>query len=228
MAYRSAGEIDFEMQLLNPLKQIFSNIISFIPDLVAALGIILIGWVVSIVVMNLVKKFLKAIHFDRIAETTGIAEVLDEEKIGMSPAAWISKLFYWFGLFITWMIAFDMLRLRIPSVMFDEIGRFISMVFIGLIIFMLGLFLSMVASKFVESTSRKLNAGNPVIQAGIIRWAIILFTFAAAFAHFGFPHDLIFMALAVVGATLCITFTIAFGFGGIKCIPTILNRFMKD
>ena len=227
MGYHSGGIIDWEMQLVNPLKQIFSNIISFIPDAVAAAGIVLIGWLISILIMNLIRKFLKAIHFDRLAETTGVAEVLDEEKIGMSPAQWISKLFYWFGLFITWMIALDVLRLRIPSVMFDEIGRFLSMVFVGVIIFMLGLFLSMVASKFVESTSRKLNAGNPAVQAGIIRWAIILFTFAAAFAHFGFPRDFILMVLAAIGLTLCVTFTIAFGFGGIKWVPKLLDKLTK-
>ena len=81
MGYHSGGIIDWEMQLVNPLKQIFSNIISFIPDAVAAAGIVLIGWLISILIMNLIRKFLKAIHFDRLAETTGVAEVLDEEKI---------------------------------------------------------------------------------------------------------------------------------------------------
>ena len=217
-------EINWGAQLLDPLKMLFVNIVSFIPELIAAAGVVLIGWLIAILIMKLVRKFLEAIRFDRVAQTTGICEILDEEKIGMSPSCWISRLFYWFGIFIAWMTALGTLHLRVPVLILEGIGGFLSMIFTGLIIFLLGLFLSMIASKCVESTSRKLNAGNPVLQAGVVRWAVILMTFAAALAHFGFPRDLVFIALAAVGATLCVTFAIAFGFGGIQSVPKILDK----
>jgi len=222
-----ATKIDWSAQVLDPLKQIFIDIIKFIPLLVKAAGIILIGWAIAWVVMKLLWKFLETIHFDRIAETTGIDQVLDEQKLGMSPAQWISKLFYWFGIFISWIIALDVLRLQLPSVMLEEIGGFLSTIFIGVIIFLLGLFLSMVASKFVESTARKLGAGNPILQAAVIRWAVILLTFVTALSHFGFPSDFILIVLAAVGLTLCITFVIAVGIGGIPCVPMIYEKMHK-
>ncbi len=227
MASYSTKTIDFNQQVIEPLKNLGADILSFIPVLIKAAGIILIGWIISKIAMIIIKKFLIAINFDEIAEATGITEVISKKKIGISPSLWISKLFYYFGLFLTWIIALDALRLRLPSALLQDIGGFLSTLFMSLVILFIGLFLSTVVSKFVEITAKKLNIAQAGLQANIIRWVIILFTFIAALSRLGMPRDFLFIILAVLGITACITFTIAFGVGGIQCVPKLFDKISK-
>ncbi len=92
---------------------------------------------------------------------------------------------------------------------------------------MTGLFLSMAVSRFAEVSAKKMGIARPGLQAGVIRWVMILFTFMVTLSHFGFPSDFILVVLAAAGVTLCVTFVIAVGFGGIPCVPKILDQWMK-
>ncbi|MBU1086806.1 MAG: hypothetical protein KKD05_04730 [Candidatus Omnitrophica bacterium] len=228
MANYTVKTIDFNLQVIEPLKYLFADILRFIPTLIKTAGIILIGWVIARIAMIVIKKFLIAMNFDKIAESTGITEVISEKKIGMTPSIWISKLFYYFGLFLTWIIALDALRLRLPSALLQDIGGFLSTLFMSLIILFIGLFLSTVISKFVEVTAKKLGIAQAGTQAGIIRWAIIIFTFIACLSRLGMPRDFLFIIMSALGITLCITFTIAFGIGSIPWIPKILDKMSKQ
>jgi len=225
--YEASAQLDWGIQVVEPLKTMLAGMIGFIPLVIQAAGILVIGWGVAVLVRILVQKFLLSIHFDALAEHTGIAEILNEKKINMAPSLWVSRLFYWFGIFISWMIALDVLRLSLPSFIFDAIGQLLSRIFIGFFVFVIGLFLSIVISRFVEISAKKMNIARPGLQAGIIRWIMILFTFMAALSHFGFPSDFVLVVLAALGLTACLTFTIAVGFGGIQCVPKILDKWIK-
>ncbi|HSV43389.1 MAG TPA: hypothetical protein VLJ10_02435 [Candidatus Bathyarchaeia archaeon] len=222
----TAQAIDWNRQVWDPLESLAAQIVGFIPTVVTAVGIVFIGWLVALVIRALMKRFLVSIRFDQIAEHTGMAEVLTENKIKMTPSAWVSTLFYWFGIFMAFMIALDRLCLRMPMAMFKEIGDFFSVLFMGLFMILTGLFFSAVISSFVEKTARQLKIAKPGLHAGIIRWAIILFTFSIVLTRFGYPFDFLLMILAVAGGTACLTFVIAFGFGSIPWVPKALDKLM--
>ncbi|MFP4472451.1 MAG: mechanosensitive ion channel family protein [Candidatus Omnitrophota bacterium] len=220
-------EIDLNVLVLQPLKNLLANIIGFVPVIIEAAGVVLIGWLISKLVRMLIKLFLTEIRFDQIAETTGIAGVLDEQKIKMTPSAWVAALCYWFGIFMTWIIALQVLRLRIPSMVMEEIGHLLTSIFVGFLVFIIGLFLSMVISRFIETTARSLKIAHPGVQAGIIRWVIIVMTFGVTLAYFGFPMDFLLAVFAAVGGSLCIAFVISFGVGGIQWAPKILEKLSR-
>lgn len=225
--YETSAQLDWGIQVVEPLKAMLAGIMGFIPLLLQAIGILVIGWAVASVVRILVKKFLQAIHFDQLAEHTGISEVINEKKVGMTPSLWISKLIYWFGIMISWIMALDVVRLQLPSVMFQEIGQLFSRIFIGFFIFLVGLFLSVIVSKFIETSAKNMGIAKPGFQAGIIRWAMIFLTFMITLSHFGFPIDFLIIVLSAVGGTLCLTFVIAVGFGGIQCVPKMFDKWLK-
>ncbi|MEW5895868.1 MAG: hypothetical protein AB1650_08985 [Candidatus Omnitrophota bacterium] len=225
--YPETQTIDVNAQVVEPLRNLMSGIIGFIPTLIIAIGILLIGWIVSKIVASIIKNFLISIRFDKIAQTTGLTEVINESKIGMTPSDWTAKVFYYFGLFLTWIIAFDSLKLKIPSLMFQEIGGFLSTLFMALVILLIGLFLSTIISKFVKATSTSLGIANAGVQAGIIQWAIILFTFIAGLSRLGLPEEFLLIILSAIGIALCVTLTIAFGVGSIPVVPRIIEKIIR-
>lgn len=93
---RPEGKIfDWNTLVLDPLKKIAANLADIIPNLINALYVLAVGWIMAHMIQFVVAKVLKLINFDTIAEKTGIDSILKEAKVSMSPSVWLSKLTYW-------------------------------------------------------------------------------------------------------------------------------------
>ncbi|MCC7145006.1 MAG: hypothetical protein IT443_01025 [Phycisphaeraceae bacterium] len=220
----SSNSIDWNVLVGQPLKELLIQIIGFIPSLVTALGILLIGWLVSKLVMFLVKSFLDAIRGDKIAESAGIAQMLKDAGVGLTPCEWVSRFFFWVGIFITWITAFQALSLHVIARSADQIVYYLGAVAMAFVTLVLGLLVSLLIGRLVETTARNLKAPNPGLQAGIMKWAVVVFTFILVLNLLAFPSEFILILFAIVFVALGITFVIAFGFGGREWAKKVLER----
>lgn len=74
---------DIGTQILDAFGKAIAVLFSFIPSLIGALIILLIGWIVASVVRALVRRVLGLMRFDQMMERTGLPELLP--KTGCAP-----------------------------------------------------------------------------------------------------------------------------------------------
>ena len=67
--------------LLNSLQQIWKGFIGFLPTLVAALIVFIVGWLIAIFVAKLINKLIKIIKLDSLLLKIGFEKVLSKAKI---------------------------------------------------------------------------------------------------------------------------------------------------
>ncbi len=66
---------------LEPITQMFNKVIGFLPNLIAAAVILLVGWVVARVVQRIVSNLLAAIGLDGLSDRVGLAAALGKQKL---------------------------------------------------------------------------------------------------------------------------------------------------
>jgi hypothetical protein len=71
----------------------WSNVITFVPKLAAAVLIILVGYLVAKVIAGVLNKVLERVGFDRAVERGGIKQALARSKY--DPSDIIAKLAFW-------------------------------------------------------------------------------------------------------------------------------------
>src|SRR5215208_3021483 len=82
----------------------WSNVITFVPKLAAALVIILVGYLIARVVASVLNKVLERVGFDRAVERGGIKQALARSKY--DPSDIIAKLAFWLIFLVALQIAF--------------------------------------------------------------------------------------------------------------------------
>lgn len=217
--------LDLNNLVVRPLETMLAQVLGFIPDLVAAIYILVFGWVIAQILRLMIAGFLTAIRFDGIAEKTGLSEIIKEGDKSASASKWVSVLAFWIAIFVSIIIALDRLRLRIASESLDQFLRLFVSAVTAVVIITIGMFLSEVIARLVRTIAGKLNAPRAQLQANIVRWAVLIFTSILTLAQFGIPGQFVLIAVGAVFITLCITFIIAFGTGGSAWAAKVLNKF---
>ena len=62
--------------IADPVRQMLTRILAYIPILFGALVILIVGWIVAKLIRRAVDWLLKAVRFDVMADKAGISEVL--------------------------------------------------------------------------------------------------------------------------------------------------------
>jgi hypothetical protein len=82
----------------------WSNVVTFVPKLAAALVIILVGYLVAKVVASVLDKVLERVGFDRAVERGGLRQAL--ARSNYDPSDVIAKLAFWLSFLVSLQLAF--------------------------------------------------------------------------------------------------------------------------
>jgi hypothetical protein len=160
------------------------------------------------------RRLLTLLHFDTIAEKTGIANALQENGIGTKPTEWFSRLFYWIIMISATIKALFALRFGEAAGGLDLFSGFVFQGLGLLTLFILGLFMSIILSKIVYTTSASLKVKSPIAYSRTMKWTILAFTLLLVFRQIAIPMNFVFMIAGAVFVSICIAFILAFGIGG--------------
>ncbi len=216
--------LDWNVAVIQPTKQMLGSVVAYIPDLIAAVYTLVFGWIFAKIAMIIVKKFLTAIQFDKIADKVGIKAMFDDAGISVTATQWLSNLMFWIIIFIAGVLCLDKLRLDTASYHLNFFFSYSISITLAFVIFILGLFLSTILSKIVLTTAKALKLSKPNVYAGIMRYGIIGFTTMLALSQFAIPGEAILIIIGVTFITLCLTFIVAFGIGGRQWAGKILDK----
>lgn len=220
--------IDWNQLIVAPLKALFIDIIHFLPDILVALIILLIGLLVAKIFQWIMTAFLKSIQFDKFADKLGIAALLKSGKDPVEPHRWAGRVVFWVAMFIVIVMILEQLRLRVASTQLDQVFYFLLQAFSALVIFIIGMFMSFIAATIAKTFAQNIGMDKPNFYAGLVKWTILVFTFIACLVHIGLPPQIILVGIAIAYVSICIAFVFAFGFGGTAFAGKLLSKLLKD
>ena len=218
---------DWNTLLWEPIRQNGEKLAGFLPHLINAVYILVLGWIIAFAVQFVARKALKHIHFDKIAEKTGIAGALSESEVTTKPAEWASRMSFWVVMLVVIVKSLYELRLADVSLAVDIFSNFIFQSVGLLAIFIIGLFMSVVLAKIVYTTSVNLKVKSPHAYSRFMKWAVLVFMIVLILRQIMIPMNLVFMIAGGVFASLCVAFVIAFGVGGTGWAAKILEKISK-
>jgi hypothetical protein len=67
--------------LVLPLTNMFNEVLAYVPNLIAAAAILLIGWFVARIVRRILTSFLEAVGTERFAERIGLKRLMGEQSL---------------------------------------------------------------------------------------------------------------------------------------------------
>ena len=68
--------IEWNNLIVEPVREMLTKIMAYLPILLGALLILIVGWIVAKIIRSIVDALLKVIRFDMLADKAGISKIL--------------------------------------------------------------------------------------------------------------------------------------------------------
>lgn len=206
--------IEWKNLVVEPVTQMLTRILAYLPVLLGALVILIVGWIVAKAIRRLVDWLLKLIRFDALADKAGISEILRKGNLEISAREVISSIIYWLVIIMVLVMTVDALGLPKSSDVLSSLFDYVPKVIAALLVLIVAMFLASFVSGLVRTAAGNANLPKPQILAGISRWAIIIFAITISLEQLGIAPLLVTATFNIILGGICLALALAFGLGG--------------
>lgn len=191
-----------------------SNFLGFLPGLVGAILVLIIGWILAGALATLIERGLRAIGFERAVDRGGIGAFLARTGTTWTASKVVAELVKWFVFLIFAQAAANVLGMPQVTAIVNSIVLYIPNVVVALVVLVAGSLIARLASDLVRGTARQMGLGSPNLLAAVTRYAILGFAVVAAVDQLRIASTLLYaLVIGFIGA-LALAFGLAFGLGG--------------
>jgi hypothetical protein len=207
--------------LLEPVNVLLSTIFAFIPNLIAAVLILIIGWFIARIISRIVTNFLAGAGFDQLPERLGFGAT------ATAPAGWapsriagtvVLVVIVWFAL----IQALEVLRFQGMVILLTALLVLAGRILLGLLIIGVGVWLARVAARAIRGS----GVQQPNLLAIAAQASIILLFGAMGLRQMGVANSIINLAFAILLGAIGVAVAIAFGLGGRNAAGRLTDRWV--
>ena len=188
--------------------------VSFLPALVGAAIILIVGWFISGFLARLIEKALKAVGMEAAVERAGIGDFIRRSGTRMTTSGVIATLVKYFIFLIFVQAAANVLGIPQLTEIINRIVLFIPNVIVAMAIIVIGSLIARFLSGLVRSSVSELGVGSPNLLASLTQYIIIGFSVIAAIDQLGIAETLVNTLLIGLVGSVALAFGLAFGLGG--------------
>ncbi|MBE3144063.1 MAG: hypothetical protein IMZ61_09095 [Planctomycetes bacterium] len=206
--------LEWDNLIAESVRQMLTRILAYLPILLGALIILIVGWIVAKLIRRAVDWLLKAVRFDVMADKTGISEVLRKGDLKITAREVVSGLVYWLIIIMVLVMTVDALGLPKSSDVLASVFAYVPKVIAALLVLVVAMFLASFVSGIVRTACGNANLPRPELIAGVSRWAIIIFAATIAMEELGIAPLLVGTAFNIILGGIVLALALAFGLGG--------------
>lgn len=157
------------------IQPFLKDLVAFIPQLLLAIIVFIIGYIISVGIGRLITEILKGVKFNRLFEKEGWQKAIEKADIKVDPSAFIGAIFKWVFVIVSLLLTADILKLTKFSELLQNILNYIPNIIVAVFIFIVGVVIADIVEKLVRATVEKMKVGYASLVASIVRWTIWIF-----------------------------------------------------
>jgi Conserved TM helix len=214
----------YQATVVQALADLYAKTLTYLPNLIVAIIVVIIGWLLAIFLSKLVYKILEVIKIDQLANQLGLrnlSEKVDHKLSLAALGAWIVKWFFFLASFIA---AADILGLQeVSTFLYQDVLGYAGHVVVAMAILLLGILAANFFAGIVVATVKASGLHKGESLGVITKWAILIFTAIAALSQLQIATAFLQDLFRAIVAMLAIAGGLAFGLGGRDHAKKILD-----
>lgn len=196
------------------VTEALQNFLGFLPALVGAILVLVLGWIISGLLAGLLERGLKRIGFEHAANSTGINKFIERGGSGWTASRVVAEIVKWFIRLVAIQAAAQILGMERISDIINAILLWLPNLVVALAIVVIGALIARFVSGVVRASTSEMGLGNPELLAGAARYAILAFAIVAAVDQLGIAETVVNTLFVMVVGAVALAFALAFGLGG--------------
>jgi hypothetical protein len=212
--------------LIEPIQASLHQVGEFLPRVLLAVVILIVGWLVAKAVRFAVVRMLRAINFNIVTEKAGIDRFLKQGGGAMDTVDVLGVLVYWLALLAALMIAFNSLGLTYVTDLIGRVVLFVPKVMVAVLILTFGAYFATFIGAAVTTHCKNVGMEDADVLGRFALYAIVGFVILIALEQLGLG-DIIRQTFLILVAAIGLGLALAFGIGGAKRAGELLERWSR-
>ncbi len=209
---------------VSSLTSFWTQLAAFVPQLLAALLLLFIGWLLANLVRTGVTKLLDVLRFDSLAEKTGIEAFLKQGNIDLSLSRLLAKLAYWVVIFIVIVTVANSLGLHIVADLFNKIVLYIPNIIVAILVLVLGVLVARFINRMVFAYLNNIGVQGALTISTLSEYGVIIFVVFVALEQLQIGTSLLTAAFQIGFGAIGLAFALAFGLGGREWAASVIKK----
>jgi len=213
--------------LVEPIRESLHQIGAFLPRLLLAIVVLVIGWLLAKLVRFAIVKALRAVNFNVVTEKAGIDRFLSQGGAEIDTVRVLGGLFYWLVILASLMVAFNTLDLAYVTDLIGRIVLFVPRVMVSVVILVFGAYFARFIAVALATYLRSVGAREAGLMGRLALYAIMAFVIMIALDQLGLG-DVIRETFLVIVAAIALALALAFGLGGQHRAAELIERWARQ
>lgn len=199
------------------------SFVSFLPKLILALIIFLIGWIIAAGIGRIIQEILKRVQLDKLTQMKNWGKSLEKADFEFVPSEFIGSLCKWILLIVVLSLSVEVLGLSQFSLFLNHVVAWLPNLLAAVLIFVAIAVIANFTEKLVRASVQGTTVGYSKLAGSASKWAIWIFGIGAILIQLGIASSLILVIFQGLVALLAIAGGLAFGLGGKEVAADILK-----
>lgn len=210
------------------LEDIWFRIIRFLPDLLGALVILIVGWIIADLVAWAVDRILRVLRLPDLFRNAKVEELVKNSGSRLDTTGLIASFFKWIVLLVSFITAANVMHLETVSAFLDRILAYLPNVIAAGAILLIGAIFAHFMAAVVKGAISAAKLSFVELVGNTTKYAILVFSILASLSQLGIAE--VFLETLFTGfvAFIAIAGGLAFGLGGQQVAREWLEKFKRE
>ncbi|EDP69821.1 putative cytoplasmic membrane protein [Flavobacteriales bacterium ALC-1] len=216
---------EFSDIAMKSLTNIWLEITKIFPNIVGAIVVIIIGWLVTKLVVRIIKKVLKLAKANKLDDKLNDIEIIEGKKLNFDTIKVVSKFVKYLMYIVLLVTASDIMGLDIITNQISNLISYLPQLFAALVIFIVGLLFANFVKNGLKSLFESMDLSGGKMISQVVFFLILTFISITALNQAGIDTEIITNNINMIIAAFLLAFAIAFGLGARNVVGKLMHTF---
>ena len=209
-------------------RNLWLGVVDFVPNLIVAIIILLVGWGIGVLFSRVVSQIIKAIKVDEGLRRAGVEDFLARGGLSLNSGAFLGGLVRWFILLVFLIGAFEVLGLSQVTSFLRDILDYLPQVIVAVLILIAAGMVADAMKSIVLSSAKSAEVSSAGFLATVTKWVIWIFAILVALSQLGIAAGFVQTIFTGLVVALSLGLGLAFGLGGQEAASRVIEKVSKE
>ncbi len=215
--------------LTSSFQNLWYGIVAYIPNIIVALIIFVIGWLVGAALGKVVDQIVKSIKLDQGLKSTGLNAVVERAGFTLDSGRFLGALVKWFFIIVFLMASLEVLGLTQVTLFLQTVVlSYLPQVIVAVLMLLIGAMVAEVAKEVVSGAAKAAGIHGAGFTGSVAKWAVWIFTILAALSQLEVATAFVQTLFTGIVIAVSLAVGLSFGLGGQEAAARYIEKLRSE
>lgn len=214
--------------LRNSFNDLWIGVVDFIPKLVIAIVIFLVGWGVGVLLDKVIAQIVKSINVDSILRRAKLEDLLKKAGFNLNSGAFLGGLVKWFVIVVFLVASLDVLGLTQVTLFLQQVVIYIPQVIVAALVILAAALIAEAVQRVVVGSAQAAGISSASFAGVVAKWSIWVFAILVALSQLGIAAPFVQTFFTGIVVAVALALGLSFGLGGQEAAAKLIEKVRSE